>query len=168
MHKKSIKIILLSFLVILFFGLGFAVYYQTELNKEKTGKDISEMEISRGNDNLKLGDITIKKNLIINFLSTDCLSCTQQLKVIGSSDFANQQILLLSNESSQIMDINLKRKGLINKPNIQYAHVNSVNFYKFFGTLSIPTTIIIDQNYKIKKTYNGFVNTATLMTFLNP
>ncbi|WP_316749262.1 hypothetical protein [Pedobacter gandavensis] len=168
MRKKSLKIILLSLIAILFLGLGYAVYYQTKLNKEKTGKDLSKMEMSRGNTKFHLSDIPIKKNLIISFLSTDCLSCTKQLKVFGSPDFANQEFLLLSNESIQIMDINLKKKGLANKPNIQYAHVNSVDFYTYFGTLSIPTTIITDHNHKIKKTFNGFVSSTSLKPFLNP
>lgn len=68
MRKKSIKIILLSLLVLLFFGLGFAVFYQTELNKEKIGNagslDMNYLIMKNGNALIGLFEGMFEKNMI--------------------------------------------------------------------------------------------------------
>jgi thiol-disulfide isomerase/thioredoxin len=150
--SKALK----SLLVILFIAIGIAIMFLPE--KEIVGKSIFDFEPPQ---NLY---IDMGKYTIINFFASWCDPCLDEIPELKkfSEKSTNATVIGVA------LDDEKNVKKLIEDMKINYQVVlDNGKFSKNLGISSIPTTLIVGPDLKIKKILFGEVNYERLEKVLN-
>ena len=111
----------------------------------------------------------IDKPLIIMYFNTECEHCqyeTQELKK-HLAQFANAQILMLSNESLAKLKTFAKSYALTDIDNLQIAQIPANKAFEIFGFTSVPSLIIYSKNQQLVKQYKGETKMETVVGAAN-
>jgi thiol-disulfide isomerase/thioredoxin len=150
--KQSTKSKLLkSLLVIIFIGIGITIMFLPE--KEIVGKNIFDFEPP---PNLY---IDMGKYTIINFFASWCDPCREEIPELKKFSERSTIAVLVG----VALDDEKNLKKFIEEMRINYQVVlDNGKFSKNLGINSIPTTIIVGPDLKIKKILFGEVNSERL------
>jgi thiol-disulfide isomerase/thioredoxin len=150
--KQSTKSKLLkSLLVIIFIGIGITIMFLPE--KEIVGKNIFDFEPPQ---NLY---IDMGKYTIINFFASWCDPCREEIPELKKFSERSTIAVLVG----VALDDEKNLKKFIEEMGINYQVVlDNGKFSKNLGINSIPTTIIVGPDLKIKKILFGEVNSERL------
>ena len=155
--KQDLKSrVLKSLLVIIFVAIGIAIMFLPE--KEIVGKSIFDFEPPQ---NLY---IAMGKYTIINFFASWCDPCLDEIPELKkfSEKSTNATVIGVA------LDDEKNVKKLIEDMKINYQVVlDNGKFSKNLGINSIPTTLIVGPDLKIKKILFGEVNSERLEKVLN-
>jgi thiol-disulfide isomerase/thioredoxin len=150
--KQSTKSKLLkSLLVIIFIGIGITIMFLPE--KEIVGKNIFDFEPPQ---NLY---IDMGKYTIINFFASWCDPCREEIPELKKFSERSTIAVLVG----VALDDEKNLKKFIEEMGINYQVVlDNGKFSRNLGINSIPTTIIVGPDLKIKKILFGEVNSERL------
>jgi thiol-disulfide isomerase/thioredoxin len=155
--KQDLKSrVLKSLLVIIFVAIGIAIMFLPE--KEIVGKNIFDFEPPQ---NLY---IDMGKYTIINFFASWCDPCLDEIPELKkfSEKSTNATVIGVA------LDDEKNVKKLVEDMKINYQVVlDNGKFSKNLGINSIPTTLIVGPDLKIKKILFGEVNYERLEKVLN-
>jgi thiol-disulfide isomerase/thioredoxin len=140
-----------SLLVIIFIGIGITIMFLPE--KEIVGKNIFDFEPP---PNLY---IDMGKYTIINFFASWCDPCREEIPELKKFSERSTIAVLVG----VALDDEKNLKKFIEEMGINYRVVlDNGKFSKNLGINSIPTTIIVGPDLKIKKILFGEVNSERL------
>jgi len=113
--------------------------------------------------------VTGKPTLLVHFLP-DCHFCQYEAKVLGENlpFFQHAQLILISRASPPALRDFAREFGLWQQPNIHFLHDKEGCFAKFFGTQSVPTVFIYDEEGRLQKQYQGETKMGAILSHLNP
>jgi thiol-disulfide isomerase/thioredoxin len=150
--SKALK----SLLVILFIAIGIAIMFLPE--KEIVGKSIFDFEPPQ---NLY---IDMGKYTIINFFASWCDPCLDEIPELKKFSEKSTNAIVIG----VALDDEKNVKKLVEDMKINYQVVlDNGKFSKNLGINSIPTTLIVGPDLKIKKILFGEVNYERLEKVLN-
>ncbi|MBT4921950.1 MAG: TlpA family protein disulfide reductase [Rickettsiales bacterium] len=123
-------------------------------------EDVPELQFINKNGDLKSIFDYKNKVILVNFWATWCLPCVKELPTLNNLKvkYRDQiEIITISIDSSEFNEV----KGFFEKMNLK-----SLNYYMDHNNLSyvasrslgVPTTLLIDSNYKIHYRISGFVD----------
>ena len=175
MKKKQVKtIILTGLLALVLFGSYFLYQHLKTSVETKTELKYTEVQeatdfeiIDKDGNTVYLSDFKDGKPIIINFWSSKCSPCVQEMPVFQTlyEEYKDQVHFVMINVLS---DTNAAQSFI---DSYQYTfpiyHDTKGSARKAISVPSLPTTYIIDENFQIVRGGNGVVTYPMMIEALN-
>lgn len=171
--KKYIKIVIP---LILFLGIG--VMLMITIKKIEQSKIIAkQIEIIPEFEFLEIATGKLFTNLQINenkptlfiYFNTECEHCLYEAEQINKNfeQFNNCQIIMISIEEPEILNVFARKYKLINHSNLFILYDKDLMFEKIFGNCSFPSSFIYNKDKELVKVFKGEVKIDALLKYLS-
>jgi peroxiredoxin len=162
---KSITYIILTVALLIAVGIFFRIVGNSKKYiSEKTVRPFDIITLS--GDTVSFPFEGTSKKSILNFYSSDCSLCTVEIDdIISFSKSHNVVVLFISADSLiSIQKFASKLKSQLdkNESRILFGQVSLQDMETLFGDITVPQTIVFDQNFKILGLKKGMVTAKFL------
>lgn len=106
---------------------------------------------------------------VIIFFNSDCHYCTYEIESIIQhiDSLKNTDILLVSDQPFQKLRQLYKQYELGNYTQIKLLYTDYHNFISAFGTATVPTTFIYDENNRLLRLFKGEAGIEAILNVIN-
>lgn len=171
------KTIILSIVIILIISFGMIIRSQI-LKKENALKQTQDTEVeltslpvfnfqdTLGNSFTNINLENNKPTIVVHF-GNFCPYCHEEAKIISHyfEEFKNYQLLFVTKDEMENINIFMKKNKLIDKPNITVLRYENNEFKEAFGSKSLPCVFIFDKQKQLVKHFEGAVTARTLVKY---
>ena len=109
-----------------------------------------------------------KSSLVIYF-NPDCEHCQYEARAIRDSlhRFAQTNIILISDEPAARLESFGEKYDLLNRPNVHILYDANGDFKQLFGTNSVPSIFIYNQERELVKHFKGETKIEAILKYMD-
>ena len=178
MDNKKLKLTITLILTVIVIGGGYYFYnnFENDIEPNQSGdtNTIPAIDFNVQNKdgiNTYLSDFKDGKPIIINFWSSFCNPCVEEMPEFQKlyDDYKDKVHFIMIDSIGALGETKATGKAFIQKNNYTfpvYFDVNQ-NAQEAYGVYSFPTTYLINENFEIEKGGSGMINYEILSAAIN-